>query len=63
MSTNTNLLTLFNKSVNHQFGNGVVKHKGVVNTNDIIKNWFRNRDTVELPGFWEQLYNPDFKPL
>ena len=29
----------------------------------IIQNWLRNRNTIELLGFWEQLYNPDFKPL
>ena len=29
----------------------------------IIQNWLRNRNTIELLGFWEQLYNPNFKPL
>jgi len=28
---------------------------------DIIKNWIRNRGTLEFIGTWEQLYNPDFK--
>jgi len=28
---------------------------------DIIKNWIRNRYTLEFLGTWEQLYNPDFK--
>ncbi len=28
---------------------------------DIIKNWIRNRATLEFLGTWEQLYNPDFK--
>ena len=28
---------------------------------DIIKNWIRNRNTLEFIGTWEQLYNPDFK--
>lgn len=28
---------------------------------DIIKNWIRNRSTIEFLGTWEQLYNPDFK--
>ena len=27
---------------------------------DIIKNWIRNRSTLEFLGTWEQLYNPDF---
>jgi hypothetical protein len=41
----------------------IAKHKDAVNTDDIIKNWLRNRNTIELLGFWEQLYNPDFKPV
>ena len=28
---------------------------------DIIKNWIRNRSTLEFIGTWEPLYNPKFK--
>lgn len=28
---------------------------------DIIKNWIRNRATLEFLGTWEQMYNPNFK--
>lgn len=28
---------------------------------DVIKNWLRNRITLEFLGTWEQMYNPDFK--
>ena len=28
---------------------------------DVIKNWLRNRATLEFLGTWEILYNPDFK--
>jgi hypothetical protein len=28
---------------------------------DIIKNWIRNRTTLEFLGTWEQMYNSDFK--
>ena len=28
---------------------------------DIIKNWIRNRTTIEFLGAWETVYNPDFK--
>ena len=30
---------------------------------DVIKNWLRNRNTIEFLGVWEQLNNPDFKPV
>ena len=29
--------------------------------NDHIRNWMRNRNTVEFLGLWETLHNPDFK--
>ncbi len=28
---------------------------------DVIKNWMRNRNTLEFLGAWEQIYNSDFK--
>lgn len=31
--------------------------------NDVIKNWMRNRDTIEFLGLWEGLHNSDFKPV
>ena len=31
--------------------------------NDVIRNWMRNRDTIEFLGLWETLNNPDFKPV
>ncbi len=27
---------------------------------DVIKNWLRNRNTLEFLGTWESIYNPDF---
>lgn len=32
-------------------------------TDDLIRNWRRNRSTLEFPGIWEQLDNPDFNPV
>ncbi len=28
---------------------------------DVVKNWLRNRNTLEFLGTWEQIYNPNFK--
>ena len=28
---------------------------------DIIKNWLRNRYTIEFLGTWEMIHNPNFK--
>lgn len=30
---------------------------------DVVKNWMRNRETIEFLGLWEQLNNPGFKPV
>jgi hypothetical protein len=30
---------------------------------DHIRNWMRNRNTVEFIGLWETLHNPGFKPV
>jgi len=32
-------------------------------TDDVIKNWLRNRLTLEFLGTWESIYNPNFKPV
>jgi len=29
----------------------------------VISNWLRLKDTIEFLGLWEQLHNPDFKPI
>ena len=41
----------------------IARYKDSANTDAIIQNWLRNRNTIELLGFWETIYNPDFKPL
>ncbi len=41
----------------------IAKHKKNNDANDIIRNWLRNRNTIEFLGIWEQLNNPDFKPV
>ena len=41
----------------------IARHKDSEHTDSIIQNWMRNRNTIELLGFWETIYNPDFKPL
>ncbi len=41
----------------------IARHKDSAHTDDLIKNWMRNRNTIELLGFWESIYNPNFKPV
>jgi hypothetical protein len=41
----------------------IARYKDAKRTDYIIQNWLRNRNTIELLGFWETINNPDFKPI
>jgi hypothetical protein len=41
----------------------IAKHKNPEAPRDIIKNWMRSKNTIELLGLWEKLHNPDFKQV
>ena len=41
----------------------IAKYKNSKNAFIVINNWMRNRSTIEFLGLWEQLNNPDFKPI
>ena len=39
----------------------IARYKNVNEPKDVVKNWLRVRDTVELLGLWETIHNPNFK--
>ena len=41
----------------------LARYKNSEHADDVIKNWLRNRNTIELLGIWENLHNPDFNPV
>ena len=41
----------------------IARYKNADATDDLIRNWLRNRNTIEFLGIWEQLNNPGFKPV
>jgi len=41
----------------------IAKSKNPEHPDDLIRNWLRNRNTLELLGIWERLHNPDFNPV
>jgi len=41
----------------------IARHKSSGRSDDLIRNWLRNRNTLEFIGIWEQLNNPNFKPV
>ena len=41
----------------------IARYKNGDRTDDLIRNWLRNRNTLEFLGIWEQLNNPQFNPV
>jgi hypothetical protein len=41
----------------------IARHRNAEHTDDLIRNWLRNRNTIEFLGIWESLNNPGFKPV
>ncbi len=41
----------------------IARFKSVDRFDDLIRNWLRNRNTVEFLGVWERLNNPNFNPV
>jgi KilA-N domain len=41
----------------------IARHKNPEITDDLIRNWLRNRSTIEFLGVWERLENPHFNPV
>lgn len=41
----------------------IAKYKNAEGSDDLIRNWLRNRNTLEFLGIWEHLNNPDFNPV
>lgn len=40
---------------------GIAAFKNPQAPKDVVKNWMRNRSTIEFLGLWERINNPDFK--
>jgi len=41
----------------------IARYKNRERTDDLIRNWLRNRNTLEFHGIWEHLNNPGFNPV
>lgn len=59
----TEITVLRNEAEDYISLTDIARHKDAEHTDTIIQNWMRNRNTIELLGFWESIYNPNFKPL
>ncbi len=41
----------------------IAKSKNQTDANEIIRNWLRNRNTIEFLGTWEKIYNQNFNTV
>lgn len=41
----------------------IARYKNAERIDDLIRNWLRNRNTIEFLGVWERLHNPGFNPV
>ena len=41
----------------------IARYKNQSHSDDLIRNWLRNRNTLEFLGIWERLNNPAFNPV
>ncbi len=41
----------------------IARYKNSEESDDIIKNWMRNKNTLSFLGLWEKINNPTFKPV
>nr|WP_303680643.1 KilA-N domain-containing protein [Pelodictyon luteolum] len=39
----------------------IARYKNRDRSDDLVRNWLGNRNTIEFLGIWERLNNPDFK--
>jgi hypothetical protein len=41
----------------------IARYKNEEHPDDIVKNWMRNKNTIEFLGLWEKINNTTFKPV
>ncbi|MCK5149695.1 KilA-N domain-containing protein [Candidatus Pacearchaeota archaeon] len=41
----------------------IAGYKDNQRSDDVIRNWIRNRNTREFLGLWESIYNKNFNPV
>jgi len=62
LQVNSRDISFFNKKDEEYISlTDIARTKNPNDPKDVVKNWFRNRSTVEFLGLWENINNPNFK--
>lgn len=57
----TEVTVISNKDSDYISITDIARYKNPHEPKDVVKNWMRNKNTIEFLGLWEKLNNPDFK--
>ena len=58
-----NIKTMSINGVDYICITDIAKQKNGIDSNGVVANWMRNRNTIEYLGLWETLHNANFNPL
>ncbi len=56
-----NIRTMNSNGVDYICITDIAKQKNSAEPKDVVKNWMRQKNTLEYLGLWEKLNNPNFK--
>lgn len=58
---NINVNFFYQKEEDYISLTDIARYKNPDEPKDVVKNWMRNRETIEFLGLWEKINNPNFK--
>jgi hypothetical protein len=56
-----NIRTIQKNGVDYLCITDIARQKNEAEPKDVVKNWMRQKNTLEYLGLWERLHNPAFK--
>lgn len=56
-------ITVLSGELDHISLTDIARYKNADHADDVIRNWLRNRNTLEFLGVWERLNNLNFNPV
>ena len=57
------IATMTEESIEYICITDIAKYRNSARSDDLIRNWLRNRNTIKFLGIWEQLNNSNFNPV
>ncbi|WP_221913153.1 KilA-N domain-containing protein [Streptococcus halichoeri] len=61
ITANGSEITLLTDNTDYISLTDIARYSNPTEPKEVVKNWMRNRNTIEFLGAWEKLHNPNFK--